>query len=375
MILTIFVVFLLYIIAVFFWKFPAVSNNKLNVYKECGSILNRIFFYLVPVSLISLIIGLRYDVGVDYLAYKEIYETRFVGGFNESLENIEFLYAVISFCCYKFGMPYYLLFVIMAFIPFYFYYKSFHCFRYLFPYATYFLISLGILFLYLNIQRQAIAFFILLYSVNYIIKKRLFFFLLCCLIAAGFHVTSFYFIPCFLFYYFPQRQLLSSNFLVFVYTLTWLFSSYLQHFLFEMITPFLSGRYATYLEIMNEWEMEGGSGIGLIILHLVDIILILNSSILFYKYRQERFDIYFRIYFVGTIIANIAGVNMVLSRLPFCFTSMKIIVASFFVCYVLSIWRYNNFLKRKFSLVLLVVFTVLLLGANIANTPYCFVFQ
>ncbi|MUT99918.1 MAG: hypothetical protein EP145_13220 [Bacteroides uniformis] len=84
-----------------------------------------------------------------------------------------------------------------------------------------------------------------------------------------------------------------------------------------MITPFLSGRYATYLEIMNEWEMEGGSGIGLIILHLVDIILILNSSILFYKYRQERFDIYFRIYFVGTIIANIAGVNMVLSRLPF----------------------------------------------------------
>lgn len=153
------------------------------------------------------------------------------------------------------------------------------------------------------------------------------------------------------------------------------FSSYLQHFLFEMITPFLSGRYATYLEIMNEWEMEGGSGIGLIILHLVDIILILNSSILFYKYRQERFDIYFRIYFVGTIIANIAGVNMVLSRLPFCFTSMKIIVASFFVCYVLSIWRYNSFLKRKFSLVLLVVFTVLLLGANIANTPYCFVFQ
>ena len=98
-------------------------------------------------------------------------------------------------------------------------------------------------------------------------------------------------------------------------------------------------------------------------------------STLFYKYRQERFDIYFRIYFVGTIIANIAGVNMVLSRLPFCFTSMKIIVASFFVCYVLSIWRYNNFLKRKFSLVLLVVFTVLLLGANIANTPYCFVFQ
>lgn len=180
MILTIFVVFLLYIIAVFFWKFPAVSNNKLNVYKECGSILNRIFFYLVPVSLISLIIGLRYDVGVDYLAYKEIYETRFVGGFNESLENIEFLYAVISFCCYKFGMPYYLLFVIMAFIPFYFYYKSFHCFRYLFPYATYFLISLGILFWYLNIQRQAIAFFILLYSVNYIIKNGCFFF--CCVV-------------------------------------------------------------------------------------------------------------------------------------------------------------------------------------------------
>ena len=141
-----------------------------------------------------------------------------------------------------------------------------------------------------------------------------------------------------------------------------------------MITPFLSGKYANYLGIMNEWEMEGGSGIGLFLLHLVDIILILNSSVLFNKYKLERFDIYFRIYFVGTIIANIAGVNMLLSRLPFCFTSMKIIVAGFFMFHVLSIWKYPGFLKSKLSFIILMIFTVLLLGANIMNTPYDFVF-
>ena len=64
-------------------------------------------FYLVPVFIISLIIGLRYDVGVDYLAYKGLYETSFTGTIDESWGNLEFLYAIISYCCYKLGMPYY----------------------------------------------------------------------------------------------------------------------------------------------------------------------------------------------------------------------------------------------------------------------------
>lgn len=372
--LIIFVIFSLYFIAVFFWKYPAISAGKLNDYKECSLILNRIFFYLVPISIISLIIGLRYDVGVDYLAYKEIYETRFTGSFDESCENIEFLYAVISYCCYKLGMPYYLLFIIMAFIPFYFYYKSFDRFRYLFPFATYCLIALGILFWYFNIQRQATAFFILLYSVNFIVKKRFWLFLLYCLIATGFHISSIYFLPCFLLYFLPRRQLCSSFLLGFAYILTWLFSEHLQYFLFELITPFLSGRYATYLAVMNEWEMGGGSGIGLLILHLVDLILILNSSVLFSKYQQERFDIYFRIYFIGSIISNIAGINMLLSRLPFCFTSMKIIIAGFFMFHVLSIWQNHGSLKSKLFFVILIIFTALLLVANMLNTPYNFIF-
>lgn len=198
--------------------------------------------------------------------------------------------------------------------------------------------------------------------------------MLYCLIAAGFHVSSIYFIPCFLLCFLPWRQLLSPFLLVSIYILTWIFSEHLQHFLFGIITPFLSGRYATYLEVMEEWEMGGGSGIGLLILHLVDIILILNTSVLFSKYKQERFDIYFRIYFIGTIVSNIAGINMLLSRLPFCFTSMKIIVASFFMYHVLSIWRINGFLCSKLSFIILAIFTVLLLGANIMNTPYNFVF-
>lgn len=374
MILTFFVLLLLYAVVLLFWKYPAISMERLSEYKEYGIILNRVFLYLVPVSIISLIIGLRYDVGVDYLAYKEIYETRFIGSFEESWENIEFLYAIISYCCYKLGMPYYILFIIMAFIPFYFYYKSFNRFRYLFPFATYCLIALGILFWYFNIQRQATAFFILLYSVNFIAKRKFWTFILYCLIAAGFHISSLYFIPCFLLYFFPWRRLCSPLFLVLVYVLTWIFSGHLQHLLFGMITPFLSGRYATYLEVMDEWEMGGGSGIGLFLLHLIDIILIFNSSILFYKYKQERFDIYFRIYFIGTIVANIAGINMLLSRLPFCFTSMKIIVAGFFMFHVLSIWQYPGAFKSKLSLVIFVFFTVLLLGANIVNTPYNFVF-
>ena len=127
--------FLLYTVTLFFWRYPAISARKLSVHKEYGLILNYAFFYLVPVFIISLIIGLRYDVGVDYLAYKGLYETSFTGTIDESWGNLEFLYAIISYCCYKLGMPYYVLFMIMAFIPFYFYYKSFDRFRYLFSFC------------------------------------------------------------------------------------------------------------------------------------------------------------------------------------------------------------------------------------------------
>lgn len=375
MILTIFVIFSIFSIIFLFWKYPAISISRKSLICKSNQIfINDIFYYIVPVFLISLLIGLRYDVGVDYLAYKEIYETHFTGALNESYKNIEFLFGIISFCCYKLGIPYYFFFVLMAFIPFIFYYKAFKSFSYLFPFVSYCLISLGVLFWYFNIQRQTTAFFILLYSVNFIKENKKIKFLLCCLLAFGFHASSIYFIPCFLLYYFPNRQIISSCYLIIIYIFTWVFSDQLQFLLFEMITPFLSGRYADYLVVMDNWNMEGGTGLGLLTLHLIDFILIIKSPLLFIYHGKERFDIYFRIYFIGALISNIAGVNMLLSRLPFCFVSMRIIIAAFFLYYVSSTWKKQSYITKS-SFVILTIFTIMLLIANIINTPYSFVFM
>lgn len=373
--LTSIVVFLLFSIVFIFWKYSAVSLSRVWMNKNSSFFLNRLFAGLFPIIILSLLIGLRYDVGVDYLAYKEIYETRFDGNLIDSIRNsdLEILYTIISYYCYQSGMPYYIFFVVMAFIPLVFYYKSFKYFTYLFPYSFYCIVSFGVLFWYFNIQRQAIAFFILLYSIKYIVENKKFIFLLCCLIAVGFHLSSLYFIPFIFLFYLPRRPLFSPLYLVGTYILTWICSNHIQSLLFFIIRPFLSGRYLNYEGIMENWIMEGGSGIGLLLLHIIDIIFILNSPFLFKRFSFERFDIYFRLYYTGCIIANIAGLNMLLSRLPFSFISIRSIVGAFFLYYVFNCWKSLKW-NIQLSFVIVVCFSALLLIANIINTPYQFVF-
>lgn len=376
MFLTTIVVFLSVLIALLFWKYPLVSNfqNTQILYSSERFVINKTVYYVVPILLLSLLYGLRYDVGVDYLAYKKIYETYFWGSLWESLSksDIEYIYATIAHICYNIGMPYYIFFLVMAIVPLTFFYKSVKNYSYIFPYSFFCLFSLGIIFWYFNIQRQAIAFFILLYSVKFIKEKKLGRFLFWNLVATGFHISSLYFIPCYILFYLPPKKLLPAPILLTTYFTTWIFSSQLQQLLFNIISPFLSGRYADYIAVMETWEMGGGTGIGILLLHFIDIILITYSHLLSKKFINERFDIYFRIFFIGTFIANIAGTNMLLSRLPFCFTSMKIIVAGYFLYYVINNWKSLNIcIKSSFSI--FIIINILLLMANIRNTPYQFI--
>ena len=218
MILT-FIVVASFCFPLFFYKYPLYSNRR-NLYSVFAvQSINFCFRYIFPIIFLSLLWGLRYDVGTDYLSYKEIYENNFTGTVWESLSesNVEYLYALISHALYHLGMPYYVMFVIMALIPLIFYYKTFRDKPFLFGYASFFLMALGVLFWYFNIQRQGIAFFVLLYSVDFIRRKRFFSFLICIIVAMGFHISSLLFLFCYLFAYLRPTLILNSKFLLLLY--------------------------------------------------------------------------------------------------------------------------------------------------------------
>jgi len=342
--LTFIVLFCLIAIGIFFYKVPAIHYNRNNLIIERQSVLliNKIVAIAFPILLISLLIGLRYDVGVDYLAYKETYEIKTSSNLLWSIENseVEFLFTALCVILHNLNVPYYGMFIVMSIIPFYFFYTSFKRIDYLFVPALVFLCTSGVLFIYLNIMRQAISFFILLFAVQYIIKKSFFKFLFWVIIASGFHVTSLLFLPFYILSSCRKILFVNRSLALFLYLLTLVLSDQLIGMILPLIKPFIQDAYIQYIYLIEDWNMEKGSGLGLFLQAISDISLILMYPLCMKYFKEERFDIYFNIYFLGLLFSNVAGLNLLLSRVPFSFVSMRLMILSFTFWYVYRCWSH-----------------------------------
>lgn len=377
MILSICVVIISTLIVFFFtkYKFCSLKNSvKYSIGYNEVCLINNIFKYLFPILLLSILFGFRYNIGTDYPVYKEIYETAFSGNLRQSIEEsgVECLYALISHILCHMNMPYYIMFFFMAMIPMIFFCIAFKDKPFLIGYATFFLAATGVLFWFFNIQRQGIAFFILLFSVKYIINKNFWKFLICIIVATGFHISSILFIFCYLFAYFKQSLIFNTTILSVIYILFWIFSPFLIEILIKFSSIFLVGKYSYYINSIQSWEMGIGSGLGILSMHIIDLIIILTSSTMFNYFKGYRYDVYFRIFYSGALLANIAGINMVLSRLPFCFLSMRVILLSFFTYYIVKNWKCITIYKKIMWTVVMGLSILLLIG-NAYNNPYEFI--
>lgn len=351
------------------YKLKIITNNSnsLDIFNNC--IVSRFF----PIITIAILVGLRYNVGVDYPVYKEIYENDISSDITWSLAHsgVEWLFTTICAILHKVNMPYYGMFVVMTIIPLAFYYSSFDDKRYLLIPATFFLFASGVFFWYMNIMRQGISFFILLFAVKYIIKKSFVKYILCIIIASGFHRSALLFVPMYVLYYI-RHAILPRNIAIVTYIITWILSKQLISLLLNLATPFLGGTYVKYLNVLEIWEMGGGTGLGVLALHISDIMLIYLSSLCLKYFKKERFDIYYNLFLGGAFISNIAGLNMLLSRIPFCFISMRIIVAAFIAYLVYKKWK-NVSSQYRIAASIMLLCNMAYFTGNLINLEYQFV--
>ena len=118
--------------------------------------------------------------------------------------------------------------------------------------------------------------------------------------------------------------------------------------------------------------MGGGLGLGVLSLHLVDISIIAISKIIYSKSKSYRIDLFYKIYFIGTCISNLAGNNMILSRIPFCMVSMRFFIAGYLCSYIQKNWEVLSYLDRICGLSIILFSSAYLLG-NIIYTQYAFI--
>lgn len=352
----------------------ALPFGSSSINSRIGDTLVKKFIWRFPIILLAIVFGFRYGVGVDYFSYEDLYFSQRWHSIFEGNSN-EYIFSWIYCTCYKLGLPYTFVQIVLNFIFFFFFYKSFEDEKKIFFWLILFFFFTGVLFLYLNIQRQGIALAILIYSVRYIKKKRFYLFSLCVLGAMGFHFSALLFFPIYFIWslikYLKRRSIqltLWAGSLIFSATLVDLFSA--------LSIVLLEGtKYGRYGASVVSWEMDRGSGIGYLIRAVFDLFVILYSrKLLNYYGTKSYFAISYFIFFIGCLLSNIFQYNLLLSRFAFLFVSFRMVVLAYIFEYIYLCKKRNDVVVASSILIIgFVYFLGMIYLGNNNCSPFQFV--
>lgn len=373
-----FIVCLCLIVCVFItYKYPVVrgKNRLLNVDSRQMTIVN-LSSYVILLLVFSIILGFRYDVGIDYLAYQNLFVNDISTSLKSTYKNVdtEWLFTILSFLIKKMGGSYRSFFFIYALI--------FSCFYILFlrrekEIATWIILCTifsGVLFWCLGFLRQGVSFSILLYATSLLSKKRKYAFIALTLLAAGFHLTSLLFLIVIPFrrviYKAPTTFFL--RIILVLYILTYMFNIIIESLVTDMLLniALVGSLSEKYGESFASWRISvSGSGLGLLARHLIDISLILLTPILGRK-DSKSFK-YFYLYVFGALQHNVFEFNVLLLRIPVCFDFMFVVYAAYIFQRAFIKWKTISRWYKSLALFSLLCFTGRFV-AELKDNPYSF---
>lgn len=246
--------------------------------------------------------GVRYNVGVDYLAYLNnyIYFQNVGMDFLDKEPLFEFITRVMA----GNGLHFSLYFAFLAFLQIYFVIKSFEKEKEILRYLP-LLIILGTSFLYwMNAIRHMIAASIFLYSLRYVKSKSLFSYLICISVAFLFHKSSiillpFYFILRVDFFRYRKWTFLAI-FLSFVLQKSGVVDPLIQKLSFVLDFLGYSYSYENFDLIMAKTN-ERTFGIRSIIIMTIPLVVVLYNNHLRTYFSNTNYSYYYNLMVIGLI--------------------------------------------------------------------------
>lgn len=326
MIYTFFIYFIIYSFTIFFAyiaKIYKIANNKLYH-----------VFLVFSVLFYSLIIGLRYDVGLDYGAYFDL-----VNGYNIfELERVELFPRYLTLFVQNNHIPFYVWFMIMAGISIYFIEKVF-CkdLVFLLPISV-LLYLLYYLDFNVNVVRQACAVSIVLFSYSFIRTKELIKFLLTVSFAFLFHKSSLVALP--FYWLISDYEFINKKWQYAIFLLMSIFGYLFLSILISRISFLLFALgYTEQLEIIAEQQMltELDSGYGVIMNFIRYSIFILLYKQVGSYFKNKGFYVFYKIFFVGICLYSTTMGDVMLSRINTYFLIADVAVSSYMYYYMLKI--------------------------------------
>lgn len=344
----------------------------------CGTLTwdnrNKSLLAYLIISLISIVVGLRYDVGTDWENYKEYYE--YVGkfGFDGLFKtDMEPLYFCLNWLLNFFALPYQFLFIVIMALHLGMLYKSLSDYRFLLPWALF----LYVTFIFtssLNIQRQTLSFCIFVFSLRYLLRGESIKYYVCALFAIGFHYSSIILL-CVYFLRFNIFRFLNNRLIVLcAYALSFFLLDFLLDFIYSFFEMFISNaKYTRNLSTLGNANMVVSSGLGMLLYYIIDIVLIIYSSKLSILYRKYGFEVLFRMFICGVLLSNIFGIDVFLSRVPFALENLRFLLLAFLLFHLLrSRLLLNHLLAYSILIICGSMYVMGILHGSSGSSPFQF---
>lgn len=319
------------------------------------------YVLLIPSFFYALLVGFRYETGADWGTYKEYYMSVLSG----SNLDLEFGYAFLNEIIAFFSLNYQSFFIVVAFIQIGLVYIFFEQHRNILFWGILLFFIAGPFLSSLNVIRQSIAFFVFLFSLQFIIKKDWRRYLVSIFVAFSFHSSSIILLPLYLVNRINSKFLDRRFFLLAIWILSILFGETLMEkfstMFFQLIDAPQYARYAT-----SFLENTFSYGLGFWCVKIIDLAMIFYASKLNRAFYKEGFSVIWWIYYIGVLIFNMGMANQLTIRLSYCMTSLRFVILSFLCYYTFAIVKCKTKLITMITICIL-MFCVLSYYSSIAQ--------
>lgn len=328
--------------------------------------------FYIGIIIFSLIVGLRWNVGIDFPVYYDL----LMGYYSDEaqLTRLELIPYITILGIQKYDIPFYYWFVVMAFIQMFFLQKTFDKNLKIFLVWGIFFYLTSQLAYAMNIIRQAAAVSVVLYAYTFINSREYRKYLFWVFIASLFHLSALIGIP--IMFLSRLKVSFSQIIQIVIVGLFFLFGDDIIDYVSKYIYRF-SGTFEYLVRIENIYDearqIKASTGLGVIFYYLRYIVLILYSKKLSKEYGKYGFDIFYTLSFVGICLYNATMYSMYLSRISMYFSICSVICLAMLMVYL---WRQkHNTIHQLIVIGLTLVQSVLTLNAIINGYSWNFVWD
>lgn len=310
----------------------------------------------------TIVFGLRYNVGIDYANYKEMYDTH-------EFERLEYIFRGVSelFAANEVHVTIY--FALWAFLQIYILMKAFQNEKFIYPALIFTLFAGQYFLLWMNVIRQDIAACIFIYSIAFIVDKKFLKYLLCIVLACGFHKTAILLLAVY-----PILRYHKNYFnnipvqlgLLLVSVVIGLKSAGLMDAIDRVLEPILLALgYEEYAFGGVESSMsEVKIGVSFLATLMIDFMIIAYSKRMKAFYANDRFLCFYDLYYAGIVLNMLLANSFILQRPVRYFRFFKMIIAAYLLYYL-----YKNG-KSKINVIAFIVLIALFLLLYISLFRY-----